>query len=1627
MPKTQLAASSLFSHLRRLVLASVAVAVLAVVGVTALAVPDPIAAQSRIDFDHDNDGFIEVSDIRQFEVIRYDLDTDGVPDSANASAWNAAFPRAKANMGCPPSGCIGYELVSDIYISPRSYDTTNFEPIGTDSEPFTGRIKGNGNLIVNLRINRPSTNQVGLFGSTAAGSIIESLGVTDPLVKGGEDVGVIVGKSLGTVRNSYAVGRRNVNTFVEGTSNVGGLVGTMGSGASISTSYARIHVVASTDNAGGLIGTNAGGTCTNSYYSGDVDSIGSVQGLVVGAHGSGSYSGCVGDSSTDTTTANTNSAQWRQRQGSVIGSIFVDADHPTTDAAGSGTAEGASVETYAGLASLSQIYASFGYDYYTYNPAPFDEWNIDVDGDRILDYPWYFGEGNTPVCRSRRDNALQQPFVVCVNPGDLPVLQHDGHNPQLQHDLVVPRTARYISELGLPIAQEGSVNVCARTLVVANEILRALAAEGIQGDGSETCTLHSDLQIVTIANLQQLGRNETLDLSGKSLTELRPGDFDYLTGYPLRINLSGGYGRNPADYPTDNQLTTLPSGLFRGLKIAHLNLSGNKITHLPWDLFGTGPGPGAARDTGPGPGASRSECDTEIERLTQAGCHFSSVLLHDNQLTENGLPPAIFDPLSYLNALTLHTNAFDKVNTRWFQNLPYLGDTTRYTYTQPWIERPFQRTDRPFIGLYLHGNGIRWYHYDGGSGLAKPVIQTWYNDLSSLRSEIKSRISSATQTGRAPNLDLDSTDYWEPRWQYAQIDPDFSNADDDERVDTTATLAITLSDGETYTLTADIWNGRLLSSCGTRTQAHTVERNFQTSDCWVIPHYSSPSIQAAELTETCDGSRSPMVRQAIYTDASIDLECPSAASNGVVAAERLWGIVDLHMSYQEIGGLKAGDFDGLQNLVSLRLDGNELRTESIPPTVFWYLPNLTGLYLDENQLLHINTAWFERGTKLGDSQFDGGLGMGLQLEEDGVTEREVRTFYYSVQPGGPVEGEGTAVEYYDKEQLRTEILRVITRYAGGSRPATLDLSVPFKYVGPEPYFATAAPPPLTVTAPGGRQSLQVTFLHRPRAADNPIIRIDPDQITSYEYRYRVLPADPSDAWGTEGWFQIFPSRLFTAGPRSFTIPGLEPSTSYQVQVRPLMGGARDNPGTSSTYTPSTAAGESSVEVTFTHTPTPGTAPDPGGVHEVSHYEYRYRARPSDLNEPWTAIWRRATLPNLDREGQQSITIYGLDPSTIYQVQLRAVSNEERGRSSAITTITSGTLVNLPEINRIEPTITELTVQTGQDIRLEVDVFGLADRLDNSIPNADGSNLVFSWTESPATGGRFQDPNDGRRVTYTAPDLPGQYQIVAEASPNGICRPHHESAFGISDEQRAKCVATFNLRVTRAPSYVTSTAAPVNPAGLIPSSLTDDAGVAYSVFTPVEGGTFTGDGITVTAAPGAVPDQELIAVSAAVSPLPVPESGPTSRLTVGGRFYAVNGVQRSGDAPVTGYTLDDPLLVCLPMPAEFRGNISDIVLVDRRADGTLGMLGSRVRVAEGVVSACGNVSRLPVTLAVARLGAPVPILPEPTPAPEAPDTGATAPSATGAVATLMLGILTLVVLTAATVFATVRRRQYRQSV
>lgn len=124
-----------------------------------------------------------------------------------------------------------------------------WNPIGTNAAPFAGNFSGNMNAILNLYINRPTTDYVGLFGKVTNpvnGLVLKNVNVTgnnyvggltgsifggttgfigDIEVSGsvtamGNNAGLLAGSSYGFV-NSVVV-----NGNVTGVNNVGGVVGT---------------------------------------------------------------------------------------------------------------------------------------------------------------------------------------------------------------------------------------------------------------------------------------------------------------------------------------------------------------------------------------------------------------------------------------------------------------------------------------------------------------------------------------------------------------------------------------------------------------------------------------------------------------------------------------------------------------------------------------------------------------------------------------------------------------------------------------------------------------------------------------------------------------------------------------------------------------------------------------------------------------------------------------------------------------------------------------------------------------------------------------------------------------------------------------------------------------------------------------------------------------------------------------------------------------------------------------------------------------------------------------------------------------------------------------------------------
>ena len=334
-------------------------AILSLVGGVQFAVPAAVTAQATVDYDTDDDGLIEVSGHAQLAAIEYDLNADGAPIAgAGSTAYNTAFPNRDSNtatlMGCPSGACVGYELTADINLT--TY--TNWNPIGDQTNRYTGRFNGNGFTVSNMTITGTG-HRIGLFATISSAARIESVGVIDASVTSTNATGyagALVGDSAGVIVACWSTGS------VTATNYVGGLVGS--SSGSITSSYSHASVTGTATQAahvGGLLGESSSSTVRNSYSIGLVTRTGTnvnVGGLIGsgGAHDApGSY-------------WNTTTSMW-------------------TTTAGSMTAVG---RTTTQLQSPVGYGASSSDTYYGWN---IDLDNADNDNDRAtgVDDPWYFG------------------------------------------------------------------------------------------------------------------------------------------------------------------------------------------------------------------------------------------------------------------------------------------------------------------------------------------------------------------------------------------------------------------------------------------------------------------------------------------------------------------------------------------------------------------------------------------------------------------------------------------------------------------------------------------------------------------------------------------------------------------------------------------------------------------------------------------------------------------------------------------------------------------------------------------------------------------------------------------------------------------------------------------------------------------------------------------------------------------------------------------------------------------------------------------------------------------------------------------------------------------------------------
>ena len=234
-----------------------------------------------VDYDLDDDGLIEVSDLAQLNAMRWDLNGDGASTDAG---YATAFPNPETGMGCPitaadadDNDCLGYELTANLDFDTNGSGTANlgdtywnggsgWEPIGTSASRFNTVFDGRGYTISNLFISRGTTDYVGLFGAAGAWIRARNVGLEDAVVTGQDNVGILLGETNGEVEFTYTTGS------VVGRVRVGGLVGNSGRTGSIETSYSTASVTGTGNYSGGLIG-QSNGAVKASYATGAVGGV----------------------------------------------------------------------------------------------------------------------------------------------------------------------------------------------------------------------------------------------------------------------------------------------------------------------------------------------------------------------------------------------------------------------------------------------------------------------------------------------------------------------------------------------------------------------------------------------------------------------------------------------------------------------------------------------------------------------------------------------------------------------------------------------------------------------------------------------------------------------------------------------------------------------------------------------------------------------------------------------------------------------------------------------------------------------------------------------------------------------------------------------------------------------------------------------------------------------------------------------------------------------------------------------------------------------------------------------------------------------------------------------------------
>ncbi len=461
----------------------------------------------------------------------------------------------------------------------------------------------------------------------------------------------------------------------------------------------------------------------------------------------------------------------------------------------------------------------------------------------------------------------------------------------------------------------GDTPVCDRTPQVRDAIVAAVPGVNNCGD-------------VTEAHLAAITDTE-LELSGSSITELKPGDFDNLTN--LR-----GLGL------VDNQLSSLPEDIFEYLiNLEALAIGNTQLSSLPDGLFEN-----LTNLTALGI-ANNTQLSSLPEGLFDNLTSLRIIYLNDNQL--NSLPEGLFDSPTNLLILDLSGNQLSSLPEGLFDKVTLsldLSDNQLSSLPEGLFRGIFDEIP-DFTGFTVFGSSLGPIPRDTYNELANPTTLDLTNNPAapysctvSLKKVGDGQFKAIVPTGAPFEIALPLT---------------FTNGSISTGADT---ITIPAGRAESDTLTVTRVPGT--------TFAVTV--NFGTLPEMPARHEGYALVKSANLplifTEfggmisVCD--RTPQVRNEIRARTGMS-DCSDITEAHLGAITRLdqYGHPP---GYRDITGLQRGDFDGLTNLRTLYLSNNQFSL--LPDGLFDHLTNLTTLRLNDNQLSSLPEGLFDNLTNL---------------------------------------------------------------------------------------------------------------------------------------------------------------------------------------------------------------------------------------------------------------------------------------------------------------------------------------------------------------------------------------------------------------------------------------------------------------------------------------------------------------------------------------------------------------------------------------------------------------------------------------------------------------------------------------